>query len=377
MKKLIKMIGLIIVGALALLLIIAILFLNLSPKFGRGVSEDQKMEFAKTNHYKDGKFVNTLSMVSDVDFMSLIKNLLKNDPTRRPRTDIEVQKIDSTTILNHNSTVTQLTWFGHSAFLLEMDGKKILIDPMMGESASPISWLGGKRYSKELPIEIEKLPFIDAVIISHDHYDHLDYGSIMKLKSKVGRFFTPLGVGNHLLEWGVDGDIISELDWWESIDFEGIELICTPARHYSGRGVFDKANTLWCSWVIKGENEKIFFSGDSGYGVHFKEIGDKHGPFDVALIECGQYNDNWKPIHMMPEETAQAAVDVKANVVMPIHWGAFTLAMHAWTDPVERLTASCKELDMPVTVPAIGEVIIVGDTNYVEEKWWELYTQAK
>ena len=181
---------------------------------------------------------------------------------------------------------------------------------MLSAVPAPHPLLGGKRFSKELTISIEKLPQIDAVILSHDHYDHLDYESIKKLHPKVGHFFAPLGLGVHLLEWGVPEGKITELDWWGQTTFEDLTLISTPSQHFSGRGLTDRDKTLWCSWVIQSEDEKIFFSGDSGYGDHFKSIGEKYGPFDFAMMECGQYNSLWSEIHMFPEETAQAGVDV-------------------------------------------------------------------
>jgi L-ascorbate metabolism protein UlaG (beta-lactamase superfamily) len=329
--------------------------------------------YANSRNFKKGKFANQHPSPMDINYWKLFTEMIKKSPNRNPIKNILVEKIDSTNIENHNSGITQLTWFGHSAFLLEMDGKKILIDPMLGESPTPHPLLGPKRYSKELPIEIEKLPFIDAVILSHDHYDHLDYESIQKLKGKVGQYYTPLGVGNHLIKWGVAKEKIHELNWWDSINFDGIELVSCPARHFSGRGLFDRATTLWCSWVIKGINDNIYFSGDSGYDTHFKEIGEKYGPFDISLMECGQYNEDWKLLHMMPEETVQAAVDLKSKLILPIHWGAFTLAFHDWTDPIERVTIKAKELNMPITTPKIGEVVIIGDAPFPNEQWWTNY----
>jgi len=365
--------GVIIISLILLVVIVITLFVNLSPQFGQKASNEQKEAYLNSGHYKNGKFVNRKLTVMDINYWRLIKIMAKKAPNRRPQKDIAVDKIDSTEIVNHQADITQLTWFGHSAFLLEMDGKKILIDPMFGESPSPHPLVGGKRYSEELPIEIEKLPFIDAIILSHDHYDHLDYGSIQKLKSKVGEFYTPLGVGNHLRAWGIDENKIHELNWWDSIMFENIELVCTPARHFSGRGILDRSSTLWASWVIKGSSKKIFFSGDSGYDDHFKEIGKKFGPFDISLMECGQYNEDWRAIHMMPEETVQAAIDLKSKLMMPIQWGAFTLAFHDWTDPAERVTKAATELNMPISTPKIGEVVIVGDSLYPAERWWIQY----
>lgn len=369
-NKVFKMIGIVIAGIILAIVIIATLFINLNPQFGTEATREQKLSYAKSGNYKNGKFVNETRTVMDIHYWQLITKILNPSPNRRPKNNLPVDKMDSLEIVNHVPIITQLTWFGHSAFLLELDGKKILLDPMFGATPSPHPWLGGKRYSRELPIEIEKLPFIDAVIFSHDHYDHLDYGSIQKLKDKVGQFYTPLGVGNHLIEWGIPKENVHQLNWGDKIMFEQIELVCTPARHFSGRGITDRNSTLWASWVIKGKNENIYFSGDGGYGPHFKEIGDTYGPFDIALLECGQYNKDWKAIHMMPEETAQAAVDLRSKLFMPIHWGAFTLAFHDWTDPAERVTKEAKKLNQPVTTPKIGEPVVVGGTAYPTDKWW-------
>jgi L-ascorbate metabolism protein UlaG (beta-lactamase superfamily) len=204
---------------------------------------------------------------------------------------------------------------------MEMDGKKIFLDPMLGSVPAPHPLLGSKRFNDTLPMPIEDLPDLDAILISHDHYDHLDYGSIQKLSERTGHFFVPLGVGAHIREWGVPDEKITEMDWWEEVNFEGITLVSTPARHFSGRGVLDRYSSLWCSWVIKGNEKAIFFGGDSGYDKSFKEIGKKYGPFDFAMLECGQYDEQWPDIHMMPQETVQANIGLKSNLLMPIHWG--------------------------------------------------------
>ena len=242
---------------------------------------------------------------------------------------------------------------------------------MFGDVPAPIDLLGGKRFSVELPIEVQKLPKIDAVILSHDHYDHLDYESILKLKDKVDTFYAPLGVGVHLEAWGISKEKIIELDWWQEITVDDLKFVCTPARHFSGRKFNNRQSTLWSSWVIQSSTENIFFSGDSGYDSHFKEIGEKYGPFDFAMMECGQYNEMWPEIHMFPEETAQAAVDVKAKKMMPIHWGAFKLALHSWTDPVERVTKKAEELNLPLITPKIGEPFLLVDENINNQDWWK------
>ncbi|MBC8319491.1 MAG: MBL fold metallo-hydrolase [Bacteroidetes bacterium] len=367
------MIGISIIAIYGLIIIVATLFLIFSPQFGKSATKEKKIEYAKSGNYENGKFINQNPTTMDLQYWELIKKMIKDSPNRKPNENIIVEKINLKAIENHNTGVTKLTWFGHSTFLLEMGGKKILIDPMLGKSPSPHSLIGPKRYSKEVPIEIEKLPAIEAVILSHDHYDHLDYESIQKLKGKVGHYFTPLGVGNHLVEWGIAEEKISELYWWESIEFDSIKLVCTPARHFSGRGIFDRSTTLWCSWVIAGKKDNIFFSGDSGYDTHFMDIGEKYGPFDISLMECGQYNEDWKLLHMMPEEAVLASIDLKSKLILPIHWGAFTLAFHDWNDPIERITKKAHELNMPVTTPKIGEPVILGKTTFPSEKWWTIY----
>ncbi len=357
---------------LGVVLISGTLFINFSPEFGGKANKEQQEKYANSQNHKDGKFINKGDVQMSMDFTKFIKSLVGyfNSPSKTvPNTDIAVVKIDSLDIVGYKDS-TRLIWFGHSTFLLQMNNKNILIDPMFGDVPAPHPILGSKRFSSELPIEIEKLPKIDAVILSHDHYDHLDYGSILRLKDKVGMFYTPLGVGVHLQEWGVEDQRIVELDWWQEINFKDLKFKCAPAQHFSGRGIDDRRNTLWSSWIIQSETENIFFSGDSGYGPHFKEIGDKYGPFDFAMMECGQYNDMWKEIHMMPEETAQAGLDVKAKFIMPIHWGAFKMAMHPWTDPVERLMTKASSLKIPVLVPRIGEFVILHEKEIQTNNWW-------
>ena len=367
------MIGISILSIFGLLVLATALFVNLSPQFGKAPSKAQKAEFAKTNHYADGKFVNRSESPMNINLKKAFTELTANRPNRRPKAVIPPLKLDSLEIAEHPDSISQLTWFGHSSFLVQLDGLNLLLDPMLSQVPAPHPWLGQNRYANELPIEIAKLPEIDAVIFSHDHYDHLDYESILKLKEKVNHFYVPLGLGSHLAYWGVEKSKITELDWWQSVNYKGLEFICAPSRHFSGRGLFDRASTLWASWVIKGKKDNIYFSGDSGYDTHFKEIGEKYGPFDIALLECGQYNEDWKYIHMMPEETAQAAVDLRANLAMPIHWGAFTLAYHDWMEPVERMTKKAQELNVNVATPRVGEVLQLKSSHVPQEKWWEAF----
>ena len=372
--KIIKVLISIIVITLIIVIVVAVIFLNTSPQFGDQPTKEQLTQYAAAENFIDGKFQNQLPSDMEVNYGKWLSKILEKDPTRQPGKKLVPQKIDSVAIASLAVDSTRMTWFGHSAFLLEMSGKKILIDPMLGVSPSPISMLGTKRYSDELPISIRDLPRIDAVIISHDHYDHLDYESICLLKDKTDQFFVPLGVESHLIKWGVTTDKIKALKWGDDSSLDAIKLICVPARHFSGRGLFDRYQTLWCGWVIQNEKDNILFTGDSGYGAHFVEIGKQYGPFDLALTECGQYNEDWKFIHMMPEETAQVAVDVSAKLLMPIHWGAFTLAFHSWTDPVERVCAKAEELGVSVITPQIGEPFgLYPQESQWRSPWWRAY----
>ncbi len=364
----------VVIGILfGIVLFVAVLFINFSPQFGGTVSKGQKIRYVKSKNYKNEKFVNKGDVKLDMssgDILKIMGKMFKTIPNSTPKTNIEVQKIDPLNIVSYKNS-TRLVWLGHSTFLLQMNNKNILIDPMFGDVPAPHPMLGRKRFSKELPIELEKLPKIDAVILSHDHYDHLDYGSIMKLKSKVKKFYTPLGVGIHLEKWGIEKERIKELDWWEETTYDDLIIRCTPAQHFSGRGVTDRGNTLWSSWIIQSKTENIFFSGDSGYASHFKDIGEKYGPFDFAMLECGQYNELWPTIHMFPEETAQAALDVKAKKFMAIHWGAFKLAQHSWIEPIERVSNKAKELNITLVSPKIGEPINLNSVEYTNNNWWE------
>ena len=264
----------------------------------------------------------------------------------------------------------RVTWYGHSAVFLEIDGKRILLDPMLGESASPVPLFGSTRFHLEKPLESLRFPRIDAVLISHDHYDHLDYRSIRRIEKQVRHFFVPLGVGAHLRGWGIAADRITELDWWESAELDGVTFTAAPAQHFSGRGLTNRNSTLWASWAIRGSRHSVFFSGDSGYGPHFREIGERLGPFDFTMMECGQYNERWAAIHSMPEESVQAHLDVRGEAMMPIHWGAFKLALHTWTDPVERAAAAAEKKGVTLVTPGIGQPVVLGRYEDIG-RWWE------
>ncbi|MBN3554754.1 MBL fold metallo-hydrolase [Fictibacillus nanhaiensis] len=361
-------------GILLVIVIVVFLFMMFHPVFGKKPSKHDRSTYEAFTHYQKGVFTNQIETVMTTDLRSMLpvlKEFLKGNPNRQPKKAIPINALQ----LNKKiSEETRVTWFGHSALLIEMDGKRILIDPMFGSAPSPIPWFGNKRYSKKLPFKIESLPKVDLVVLSHDHYDHLDYGTIKQLKQKVKQFAVPLGVAGHLKRWGVEPERIKECNWWDEIQTAGFSLICTPARHFSGRSLTDRNTTLWSSWVIRGKSDKIYFSGDSGYGPHFKEIGDQYGPFELSLMECGQYHEKWAAIHMMPEETVQAHIDVRGKVMIPIHWGAFTLSLHDWTDPVERAVNAATKMNVKICTPQIGETVTLGSEFLSSSKWWRKNT---
>lgn len=366
----------IVIGIIGILIIAVLLTLRCSPQFGGTISVKGKKEYSNSTNFKDGKFINRneVDVAVKITFAGFIKNLPllfeSKDTTTIPSADLPKEDI-KLSYLNIKNGETRLFWFGHSSILLQIEDKNILFDPVFSQRASPFSWTGPKRFSSSLPITVNKLPEIDAVIISHDHYDHLDYNTINEIKDKVKMFYTPLGVGVHLKRWGIETKRIVELDWWQEVNTEGLKLIATPSLHTSGRKPNTTASTLWSSWIIKSKKQSIFFSGDGGYDNHFKEIGDKYGPFDFALMECGQYNAMWPKLHMFPEQTVQAGVDIKAKQIMPIHWGAFSISTHPWTEPVERVIRAGEKINLPVIVPKIGEPIIIQDpVKYSDETWW-------
>lgn len=346
-----------------------------APQFGGNVSVKQKEVYSESPNFRDDRFINESGEDYAVSFslkemVEGFREMRRSTVVTTPPRDIPTQRMDPIELSAFGDS-TRLFWFGHSSFLLQIENKNILIDPVFSKVPSPISWIGEERFSKTLPISIEELPEIDFVLISHDHYDHLDYESIKQLKDKVKEFYMPLGVGVHFKRWGIEDNRIHELDWWGETQYDNIALACTPAQHRSGRRPNNSNSTLWSSWVISTEHKKLYYSGDSGYASHFKAIGEKYGPFDLALLECGQYNNMWPYTHMFPEQTAQAGVDLQAESIMPIHWGAFTISQHTWSDPVERVMIAAQKLDLPVIAPKIGEPILLYDSIiYSNEEWW-------
>ena len=257
---------------------------------------------------------------------------------------------------------------GHSTVLLKLHNAFWITDPVFAERASFVQWAGPKRFHQP-PISVDELPPIKAVILSHDHYDHLDQAAILKLADKTEHFISPLGVGDRLIAWGVDPTKVQQLDWWQETTIAGLRFVATPAQHFSGRGLRDKNRTLWCSWAIIDKDQRLFFSGDSGYFDGFKRIGERLGPFDLTLIENGAYNVDWPGVHMRPEETLQAHLDLKGRTLVPIHNGTFDLAMHAWYEPFERILALTSARQVALSTPMMGEALSIRDPQRGKH-WW-------
>ncbi len=305
--------------------------------------------------------------MSSVNIISTTWDFLFGGNDRSPKGALPTRPVDLSHFNHEGGDQLRVTWLGHSSLMINIDGFKLLTDPVFEKR---ISIVGPTRFNGEVPLEVAELPEIDAVIISHDHYDHLNKFSIKQLKSKAKRFIVPLGVGTRLEDWGVPGRKIVELEWWQEHRLhENLMVAATPAQHFSGRGLTDRNQTLWASWVIESQNHRLFFSGDSGYFDGFKNIGTVYGPFDMSFIECGAYNPSWADVHMFPEQTVQAHLDLKGKLLHPIHWGTFNLSVHPWYDPMERLTAAARARSVSTATPMAGETTILGE-HIPTAHWW-------
>lgn len=258
---------------------------------------------------------------------------------------------------------------GHSSHLLKLRGKYWLIDPVFGERASPVSWAGPKRFHAP-PLALADLPPIEGLVLSHDHYDHLDVPTIEALKDRVQRYFVPLGVGARLRDFGVAADRIQEFDWWQEGQWGDVTLAAAPAQHFSGRTLWDRNKTLWASWVLRSGGERIYYSGDTGYFPGFREIGRRLGPFDLALMENGAYDGYWPAVHMAPEETVQAFQDLGARMLYLVHNSTFDLAFHTWRDPLDRVADLSERAGITLATPEIGEVLTLGKPRE-NRRWWK------
>jgi L-ascorbate metabolism protein UlaG (beta-lactamase superfamily) len=336
---------------------------------GKNPSGKLLEKLKNSRNYKTDKFVNlsdtpmTLQGISAVD---LIKKFIRKNSNTRPPQPIPSVKTNLKSLTPGKTTIV---WFGHSSYLINIEGKNILVDPVLSGNASPMPFMI-KAFKGSDAYITDDLPAIDFLIITHDHYDHLDYKTIKKLRSKVKSIYCSLGVSSHLVYWGFDKNIITGMDWWQTNYLgNGLSLTATPARHFSGRGL-KRFKTLWSSFILMSPDQKLYLGGDSGYDFHFKKIAEQFAPFDLVILESGQYNEAWPLIHMMPEQTVQAAIDLQAKVLLPVHWGKFSLALHPWNEPAKRARKAALDLNQKITFPRIGEPVILNEI-YPIEKWWD------
>ncbi|MFC5269158.1 MBL fold metallo-hydrolase [Adhaeribacter terreus] len=337
--------------------------------FGKTPKGKRLERIQQSPNYRNGSFQNlseTPVQAEEASFFGMMYDFFNKSKSTQPADSIPHVKSDLKTFSTEKPTIF---WFGHSSYLIKTNGKNILVDPVFSGYAAPFSFMV-KAFKGANNYAVKDLPEIDMLVISHDHYDHLDHQTITALKDRVKHFYVPLGVGAHLENWGIAEDKITELDWWEATSFENLKLTATPARHFSGRGL-SRGKSLWASYVLETPEHKIYIGGDSGYDSHFKAISEKFGPMDIAILETGQYNKNWPYIHMMPEQTVQAAQDLHAKVLFPVHLGKFALALHDWDEPLHRVVKAAAENQVKITTPIIGEPIIL-DQQYPDKQWWKL-----
>ncbi len=339
-------------------------------QFGGSITKKHKEQYKRSKQWNGKIFENQEVTTMDVNLKSLpglIQENFKGRKDRDPKQEIPVTPFGRQSFDRDGKT--KFVWYGHSAVLLQMANLTILIDPMLGPDASPIGPVRTRRFSSNTLELIDEFPPIDFVLLTHDHYDHLDLASIEKLQGKVDQWLVCLGVGRHLEKWGIASEKIREFDWWDKYECGEITITSTPSRHFSGRGLKDRAKSLWCGWVLRSNHENIYWSGDGGYGSHFKEIGDQLGPFDFGFMECGQYYKAWHKIHMYPEEAVLAALEAQAKKAMAVHWGGFTLSLHHWKDPIERFVREAQSTGLAIVTPEIGKVC--GLDEEIKTRWWE------
>jgi len=343
------------------------------PQFGAAMS-GARLERAKANpQYRDGRFVN-LQPETPTGFGAMLDYMVRQfsgDEVRVPPAPLPVLAVDKAALAAAPpASGLRAFWIGHASVYVEVDGLRLLLDPVFAERVSPIA-IGPKRFHPP-PIALADLPKIDAVLISHDHYDHLDMETVQHLATQGTRFFVPLGIGAHLERWGVPLAQIEEMEWWQKKMLGGVEFVCTPTRHYSGRSLGDRSATLWSSWSVLGPRHRFFYSGDTGYGTHFQDIGERLGPFDLAFVKIGAYGPgpSWIDIHMPPEQSVQAHRDVRAKRMFPVHWSTFNLAYHDWDEPIRRTVAEARRGGAEVVTPRLGEWVDA-DQAFASTPWWE------
>lgn len=356
-----------------IIILLTIVFSTLTPE--HLYADNDMNKSAESNHVitpvKTGdKYKNWIStqMLADGNYLSVTWDWIKGGKRTTPNGDIPVMVLNKESFPEKIPEGLTFSWLGHSSVLLEISGCRILIDPVLSKYASPIP-LFAKRFSIP-PIAAKQLPEVDIVLITHDHYDHLDKNTVKILSRQGSYFVVPEGVGGHLRAWGIAKKKIKELTWWQQTKYKNLSLACVPARHFSGRGLFDGDKTLWSGWVIQSKSKSVYCSGDTGYADHFKAIAEAYGPFDLTIIKVGAYSEKWPDIHINPEEAVQAHIDVQGKLLLPVHWATFDLALHPWDEPIIRTIKVAKENNVQLIIPFIGEIVNTESTAENKE-WWQ------
>lgn len=341
-----------------------------TPRFGQHPSGERQLRIEQSPNYKNGQFQNlnhTPMLTEGVGYGKVLTEFFFTGSPKEPETVLPTEKTDLKAL---NPSENVVVWMGHSSYFMQLDGKRILVDPVMVGYSSPVSFTT-KAYKGSDVYTTNDIPEIDYLFITHDHWDHLDYRSLQKLQPKIKKVICPLGVGAHFEHWGFDNSIIFEEDWYSALNLdEGFTAHVLPARHFSGRG-FKRNQTLWASFALFTPTTKIYIGGDSGYDTHFAAIGQNYGPFDLAVLENGQYDEKWKYIHMMPGEQVKAAKDLKAKALLPVHSGKFTLGNHDWDEPLSKITESPADSLLRIITPMIGEQVNLLDTARQFTHWWK------
>ena len=354
--------------SLALITLVVALAVALSWRaLGHSASGERRQRMEHSTQWQQGAFENPEPLQNHA--LEMFTGALHASDHVSPDGPVATASVDPALYQTPPESGLRVTWLGHSTTLIELDGVRVLTDPVFSDRVSPLPWVGPRRWYAPL-LTVEQLPPLDAVVISHDHYDHLDMPSIEALGAHTtAKFIVPLGVGAHLEYWGISRERIIELDWWQPTELSGVTLTCTPARHASGRQVFDKDGTLWASWALTGPVHRVWYSGDTGLFRGMKQIGEKLGPFDLTLIEVGQYHRAWPDWHIGPEQAVKANTWLRGKVMLPIHWALLGLAYHGWTEPIERASLEAARLGVTLARPRPGQAFT--PTALPEfQPWW-------
>lgn len=357
-----------IAAPLSLAVVATALWWSAGDAWGGKVNDEQMGRIRRSPQWRGDHFDNRLARVDGPMLRSVYEFAFGGSRYRQPSGPLPVLARSAADYRTAPDSGLRVTWLGHSTLLLEIDGARVLIDPVWGPRASPFTFAGPKRFF-EPPLPLSELPAVDAVIISHDHYDHLDVGTVKALLPRQLHWFVPLGVGAHLRTWGVPEALVTELDWWEEAKAGGLTITATPARHFSGRGIGNANSTLWSGWVFAGDTHRVFYSGDTSLHDQFAEIGARLGPFDLTMIEVGAYDALWADVHLGPEQAVRAHIESRGKVMLPVHWGLFDLALHGWTEPIERVLVEAARRSVMVATPQPGGMVEPSRLG-TQSRWW-------